>query len=175
MLKKTTLILTSTLFFTSVHADPFYVQANLNRTNIDIEVVDETDTTFGIDVGYYFNKNLAIEAGYIDFGELSINGNGSFSVEADAVQLSVKGIYPVSNTIGFYAEAGIDFWDGKVSFSNVPGFGSGSDNENGNDLFYGIGGVLAFNDNISAHLEYMLHDLDDLEIDTLTLGIQANF
>lgn len=161
---------------TAVAENPFYATLEIVRSDLDVEGIDDTDTSFGIGVGYMINENFSVQAGYQDFGEISASAGGaSASVEADAFQLSILGGLPVSENAGVYAELGIDLWDADLSFSNVPGFGSGSASDDGTDVYYGIGGYVMFSENVGATLEYQFHELDDVEIDTLGIGISVSF
>ncbi|MGB2272056.1 MAG: porin family protein [Pseudomonadales bacterium] len=167
------------LMSATAYADEsFYGSLNLARTDIDIGIagVDDTDTTFGFGAGYRLNENFAIELGYQDFGEISVSSAGaSASVEADAIQLSVIGGVPVSENAGVYAELGFDSWDADLTYTNVPGFGTGSESEDGTDIFYGIGAYMSLSETVDLKFEYQLHELDGTDVDILGLGFTVSF
>ena len=180
-MKKIAIVLLSfsaTLTSATVLAEgDFYGSLNLVRLDIDSDFDNwgGTDTTFSVGVGYRLNENVAVELGYQDFGDVSISGNGSATIEADAIQLSVIGGLPVSENVGVYAELGFDLWDAKLSYTDVPGVGSGSDSDDGNDVYFGLGGYWSVNEKIAIHLDYQVHELDDTEIDTLGVGVSFTF
>ena len=155
----------------------FFVSLDLVRSDVDLGVsgLDDTDTTFGLGLGLVLNENFTVQAGYQDFGEISVSGNGSAKIEADAFQVSITGGVPAGENISLYAEAGIDFWDASVSYVGVPGFGTGSASDDGQDIFFGIGAAAKASDNLAIKLEYQLHELDDVDIDILSLGIAVLF
>lgn len=181
-MKKLSIILLSsaaTLMSSSVLADgSFYGSLDITRIDLDLDTagLDDTDTTFGIAAGYRINENFAVELGYQDFGEVSASaGNASAKVEADAIQLSVIGSVPVSENAGVYAELGFDSWDADASYTNHPDLGTGSESEDGTDIFYGIGAYLSLSEAVNLKLEYQMHELDDTDVDVLGLGVTVAF
>ena len=169
----------ATLMSSSAFADGnFYGSLDITRTDLDLGIAgfDDTDSVFTIAAGYRINENFAVELGYQDFGEVSASASGaSASVEADAVQLSIIGGVPVSENVGVYAELGFDSWDADLSYTNVPGIGTGSESDDGTDIFYGIGAYLSLSEVVNLKFEYQLHELDDADIDVLGLGFTVAF
>lgn len=155
----------------------FYGSVGLSRAEYDLgSGFDESDTgLFVVNLGYKVNRYFAVELGYQDFGDISVSGNGSADVEADAFQAAIVGRLPFSNQFSAFAELGVDFWDGEVSFQNVPGFGSGNASDDGSDIYYGVGGELVLQNGLAVFIEYQFHDLDDLEIDTFGGSIKYYF
>lgn len=158
-------------------AGQFYGTVEVVRSDIDLGIdgIDDTDTSFGLGVGYMINENFSVQVGYQDFGEISVSGNGTAEIEADAFQFSVLGGLPVSENAGVYAELGFDLWDADARYTGVPGLGNGSASDDGSDIYYGIGGYVMFNEAIGVTLEYQFHELDDVEIDTIGLGVSFTF
>lgn len=154
---------------TLAEAGKFYGTVEVVRSDIDLDIagIDDTDTSFGLGVGYMINENFSVQAGYQDFGEISVSGVGS--AEADAFQLSILGGLPVSENAGVYAELGFDLWDADARVGNQTA------SDDGSDIYYGFGGYIMFNEAIGVTLEYQFHELDDLEIDTLGLGVSFTF
>lgn len=158
-------------------AGEYYGSANLIRSEVDLDIsgMDDADTSFSIAGGYKFNENVAFELGYIDFGEAKASGRGSASWDADAIEISVAGLLPLSAQGGLYTRLGLDFWDSTFRYSSVPFFGSGKASDDGTDLFYGLGGYVNLGSNVNVHLEYQFHELDDVDVDTLLLGMSFYF
>lgn len=75
---------------------------------------DETDIGYKIFGGYSFNKNLALEASYIDFGNInaSLNmtapavGSISASIKANGVTCDLVGTLPLPNNFALFAKVG---------------------------------------------------------------------
>ncbi|HAW14404.1 MAG TPA: hypothetical protein DCW37_04255 [Cellvibrionales bacterium] len=181
-MKKLSIILLSsaaTLMSSSVFAEgAFYGSLDLTRADIDlgVEGIDDTDTSFAIAAGYRVNENLSIELGFQDFGEINVSGGGSSAkIGADAIQLSVIGSMPISENAGVYAELGLDSWDADLTYSNVPEIGSGSESEDGTDIFYGIGAYVSLSEAVNLKFEYQMHELDETDIDVLGLGVTFSF
>ena len=156
----------------------FYGSLDLTRADLDLDEtgLDDTDTSFGIAAGYRINENFSVELGFQDFGEISASAGGaSAKIGADAIQLSVIGGMPVSESAGVYAELGFDLWDADLSYSNVPDFGTGSESDDGTDIFYGIGAYVSLSEAVNLKFEYQLHELDDTDVDVLGLGVTVSF
>jgi OOP family OmpA-OmpF porin len=156
----------------------FYGSLDLTRADLDSGVAgfDDTDTSFGIAAGYRINENFSVELGIQDFGEISASAGGaSAKIGADAIQLSVIGGVPVSENAGVYAELGFDLWNADRSYSNIPGIGSGSESDDGTDIFYGIGAYISLGEAVNLKFEYQMHELGDTDIDVLGLGFTLSF
>lgn len=158
-------------------AQDFYASVNFGRSDFDFGVsgIDDDDSNISFAGGVKMNDNLALELGYIDFGDISVSGNGTASVEADAIQLSLLGLLPVSDAFGLVGRLGVDMWDATVKYSNVPGFGTGKVSDDGSDLFYGIGAYVNLGANANVHFDWQFHELDDVDIDTMSLGLSFYF
>lgn len=75
-----------------------------------------------IALGYQFNQNFAVEAGYLQMGESKVNlgalhdivhagtvSSGSVKLQQNAIDLVGKGIIPVSNNVNVYGKLGIAY------------------------------------------------------------------
>ena len=74
--------------------------------------VDRSDTGFGINGGYRFNRNFAVEAGWARLGDFSYSSNpGSDTIDgkfkANALSLAGLGIYPLTPNWSVYGKAGL--------------------------------------------------------------------
>lgn len=151
----------------------YYGSVGLHQAEYDLGGIDESDSgLLSAHIGWSANDYISIEMGYQDFGDITISGNGSVKAEADAFQVSLIGRLPISEIISIYAEVGLDNWRGKIFINNVPGFGTFNIDGNGTDAFYGIGSEFRFTKNLNGFIEYHLHDLDGLEIDTIGIGVK---
>lgn len=141
--------------------------------------LDDSDTAFSGFVGYRFIKYFALEAAYIDLGELTYKANGTVRRGLATAPGSVKisggskgpaiaalAILPISDTFEIYARGGTLFSDTEVSASLRIGNDSGSDSlsENAVDSFVGVGAAVNFGANWSGRLEYTRYlDVGDEE------------
>jgi OOP family OmpA-OmpF porin len=74
--------------------------------------IDQSDTSFGINGGFRFNRNFAVEAAWQRLGDFSYSSNtGSDTVDgkfkASAVSLAGVGIYPLTPSWSIYGKAGL--------------------------------------------------------------------
>lgn len=159
---------------TSAYAEgKFYLNASVGQSSIDNEVYgigfDEA-TSFSLGIGYFFNNYFGLECSYIDLGDAEDDVVGLIEVSADALMLMAVGKYDMSDMFSVYAKVGMAAWDGKVS---APGYGSES--EDGTDLTWAAGMMINFTEQFSFFGQYQAFDLDDLDIDNISLGIQYHF
>src|SRR5574339_494473 len=115
---------------------------------------DDKDTAWRILGGYQFNKNLAVELGYTDVGEVSASGTFSASIEAKIWELVAVGSWPFTPNFSAYGKLGM--YRGDTDFStNTPAFANES--ESNTDLTYGIGVRWDFTKNLGARAEYQIY------------------
>lgn len=87
-----------------------------------------------IAIGYQFNQNFAVEAGYLQLGESKVNlgavhlpngqgvSEGTLKLQQNAIDLVGKGIIPVSNNVNVYGKLGIAYVTTNVQVSlDTPG------------------------------------------------------
>ena len=98
-----------------------YVSGNLGYGDIDIKMHSTPATTskhkgfaWSTAIGYQFSKYLAVETGYIQFArqKVSLKGNPNYdstTLTTDAVDLAVKGIYPISEQFSLFGKVGIAY------------------------------------------------------------------
>lgn len=94
---------------------------------------DDKNDLIGLQGGYQFNQFFALEADYLDFGDLGeddqVNGN------LKGLGLSVRGRLPLTETFGIYGKAGafasafdVDAFDESKTYDDVSPFvGAGAD------------------------------------------------
>ncbi len=166
-------------------SDPgFYVAGSVGQASVDETIdstfsIDDEDTSFSLSAGYSFNDYFAVEGGYIDFGEVSdsfsIAGvTGKVKAEADGWDLALVGSLPVSEKFSLTGRAGYLFWDADIK-ATATGLPSISDNEDGNDLFYGVGAEYRFTNQWSLTGGWDRYELDDVDFDNLHVGVRYRF
>ena len=106
-----------------------------------IGINDESETAWRLLGGYRFHRNIAVELGYTDLGEVSIGGRPA---DAKIWELVGLGIFPINDLFSVYGKLGAYRGEAK---------GSGTTERN-NDLTYGIGGQYDFNRNLGVRVEW---------------------
>ncbi|NTS76195.1 outer membrane beta-barrel protein [Catenovulum sp. SM1970] len=160
--------------------------------------VDDSDTAFKFAVGYDFNEYFSVEAGYADLGELAINNSYSDYYDADFnitynenIAATVSGLFasvigklPINEEFSLFAKVGYYSWDSDIDVAasvsqyvygeNYKSSAKESDSLDGNDPFFGIGTQYAF-DEISIKAEYEIFDIEDSDVNVLTVGASYHF
>lgn len=148
--------------------DNFYLGVGVTQAFVDERGLDEDDTGGKVFGGYKFSDYLSIEGAYYDFGEIEDFVN---QLEVDGVSLAVVGSLPVNQKISVFGKVGAHDWDAEVrgAFSNQ------SFNDSDTDAFYGLGVQYDFTNNITVRAEVERYEVEDIDFDTATIGIQFNF
>lgn len=115
---------------------------------------DKRDTSYGINVGTFFDSNFGAEVGYTQFG--SINRGGG-RTRAEGINLSAVGRVPLSTSFNLLGKLGTTY--GRTQVSSLPGSGITSGNQSGFGLSLGLGAEYVFTPNASVLLQHELHDL----------------
>lgn len=155
----------------------YYGSIGLHSAEYDLgnEITAAERGLFDLDIGFSITDTLNFELGYKDFGEIVITGNGSANIKVDSVSAAGLGMFSVNEKLYVYAEIGIEYWAGDLSYENVPGFDTGNVSDEGLDFYYGIGGELKLESGLSVYVEYHRHDPGSLEINTLGAGLKSYF
>ncbi len=115
--------------------------------------LDENSGSFGVRVGYAFNRYLAVEAGYADFGDLEAEITAdvldvdefadelaqAFPSDAHGPSLSARVRWPFAGMWALGVRAGVMWWESDVDVKIVSG-GSGKarGSNDGTDLVWGV-------------------------------------
>lgn len=148
------------------------------------------DVSFGIRGAISLHKNISAELSYHNYGEADdtyIDGFGDTindKLTTTAFNLGVKGILPLDNGLSLNARIGVSFWDSELeeTDSSFPGQIFKADDD-GTDLYYGIGAQYDINSNIYVGAEYTLTKMDistegvsaDFEVDNISLSLGFKF
>ena len=171
----------------AANAQQGYFGVGLGFTSVDLGLscspglscsFDEEDTAIRIFGGARINPNFALEAFYADLGE----AGGSFTdgvdtetitAEASAFGVAALGIIPVSQNFELFGKFGFAMWDADVTFnSTTVGTLSGSDD--GTDPVLGIGAQWR-SDKFALRAEYEKFELDDVDVDVLSVNAVFHF
>ena len=161
--------------------------SDLQDGSITSASLDDSDTSFSLTLGYKINPNFAIEGGYIDLGELTVNavsdGTGflyapgpvTVKIEADGLFFDAKGILPLNEKFSLYGKFGLLMWDEKGTLSDVTG--SISADDDGTDIFFGVGASFNLTEKIALNGDFSRYQVDEdsVDVDVLSIGIQFGF
>lgn len=163
-----------------------YLGAAVGSTSPDEEGFD-SDNGFKFTGGYRINKNIALEASYVDLGEFeadddlvaaaeylsgtSLNG---VSVEITGIELSVIGFAPVSDVVALFARVGVFNWDADLVVETTF-YGSGSVSEDGSDPFLGAGIQLDVSERVAIKAEFVRYDAYEGDVDFMGAGLHIKF
>lgn len=158
--------LSVTLSVSSYAEKPLYLDILIGQAQQkeDIDGIPEIkgqELSIGIRLGYRILDQLAIELGYHDFGEdtdpIAINGFVlNETIETTSFNLGFKGIFPVSERIDLNARLGAFRWD--YRFDEVSAFGRFKSDDNGIDIYYGVGAFFQMTDFLGIGLEFTVLD-----------------
>jgi len=166
-------------------AGNFYVGGAIGQTSTDINGVnvsgvnvDDSDTGYKLFGGYSFFRNFAVEAGYVDVGQASIETTvpiqSSSSAEADGFALEAVGVLPLGERFELFAKYGWYMWDATVSAS-IQGLGTVSASDDGTDPTYGIGFGWNVTERGRLQLELERYEIDTMDVDTYLVGYAFSF
>lgn len=180
----------------------WYVGANLGGTDVSYDTgvggafasqgatgtgsIDKSDTTYGFNAGYQFNRNFAVEAGYVNLGKYSYNGTitapaagtASGDLKIDGGVINAVGILPFSNGFAAYGKVGAFYSRSRLS-GGGPNFGSRD--EKNTDWTYGLGASYDFTRNWVGKAEWTRYQsvgsssTMKSDIDTYTVGVAYHF
>lgn len=123
--------------------------------------IDSTDTGWGLDVGYQFNKWLAVEGGYIDLGRfdydsrLPASAPGAISgrVKSEGARLTAVGIIPLEHDFSLFGKAGIYDLRTRLEAGSSNGTDLGASHNHAGGTF-GVGASYDITKAISARVEW---------------------
>lgn len=96
------LILSATAM--SANAGDWYIGADVGQANHSpAAYTDDTDTSFGVNAGYAYTKNLAVEVAYTDLGNAA---TGAVGTKTKAADISAVGTYDLGGGYGLFGRLG---------------------------------------------------------------------
>jgi OOP family OmpA-OmpF porin len=145
--------------------------------------VDGKDGAFKLFGGYQFNQNFALEAAFVDLGDVSYNGSftdslGTVPVTGGRIQnsglnLSAVGVVPLGQSFVLFGKVGMFLWYSEAT--DVTGGFAFRSEEDGADLSLGLGASVAIGQRVSLRAEWERFDLSNTDVDLVTLGFAYRF
>ncbi|MDX2437683.1 MAG: outer membrane beta-barrel protein [Acidobacteriota bacterium] len=163
----------------------FYIGGSIGGSSLDINDFDtdlgdlsfsDGDTTYKIFAGYRILDFLAVEAGYVDFGNPSDTVG---TVEDDPIKVDIGltgwdafalGILPIG-PVDVFAKIGLISWDADILATL--GDLVDADSDSGTDVAYGLGVALRLG-SFAVRIEGELFDVDGAD-DLYMLSAGATF
>ena len=208
----TTVALLGTLAAGTAHADDrdFYFGASVGQSNAgygetdlvsDLDMagwtitnpsVDDTDLAWKLYGGYSFNRFFAVEAAWVDLGEVQTRFGAELPLDQiEAILNDTVAIHPtlgsgaslaavfryevVPESLAFHARAGVFVWNADIDVEVVSGAtGQASDDEDGTDFMYGVGLEWRLNRNLSITGDWERYRMRDW-VDVPTVGFRYRF
>ena len=151
--------------------------------------VDDSDTAWSLHAGYRFHPNLAVELGYMDLGNRSVDIRGrttdlnqfyqqisSIHPEAgEGVSAAVAANFPVLiDNLSVTARLGYFDWDGGYRTS-AGQRGVGRSRVEGEDVWYGLSLNYQLNREISGLISYKRVNLERDDNNVVSIGVVYHF
>ena len=141
---------------------------------------DDEDTSWKIFGGYKFNRNFALEFGYVDLIEVTASGpGGTASIEATAFELVGVGMLPLANNFSLYGKIGLYRAETELSVNTF--LVVGSEKENNTDLTFGIGAQFDVSKQFAIRAEWQRYqdvgggDIGESDVDVIGVGALFRF
>jgi OmpA-OmpF porin, OOP family len=138
---------------------PWY--AGFHFGSADIDVANDSDTSWRILGGYQIDRTFAAELAYTSFGEVQ-------GVKGSAIELVGVGAWPIADRFSVY---------GKLGFARGE-FKAGGQSEDSIELTYGIGVRYDFAPTMGARLEWQSYpDVGDggSDVSVISVGLVFKF
>jgi len=194
---------------TVANAGPWYVDAHLGQASADMPTytnvtLDNSDSTYSLNLGYRINDTFSIEGGYAKLGKASYSTSaltGSTSVygstltltnaviqesyDLDGYTLGIAMDFPVSTQIDVTGRVGYISWEtshkvaltsGSVTYGGITYTGSVDlPKIDGTDLYWGLGASYKFSKEMRAGLNFTRYDIGGVDVDTWTANLRYSF
>ena len=157
----------------------FYAGASFGKSDLKdactgLPNCDDSDTALSIFGGYQFNKHFGAEIAYTDVGKASASsGANAATLEAKGFEFLAVGTIPLNQQFSLYGKLGLFMWDADIRTSG-PGV-TVLTSDDGTDLTIGFGARYSFTKNLAAQLQWQRYELDNFDVDVISVGILFRF
>jgi OOP family OmpA-OmpF porin len=132
---------------------------------------DFKDTAWKLFGGYRFHRNIAAEAFWGEWGEISVRtGAVSATAKIRTIGVAGVGILPLGQ-FELFGKLGIG--SSKTTASGSAPGQTITASDSGSDLLYGLGATYNFTRNLGVRAEW--ERLNDSEVDIMSVGLQYRF
>jgi opacity protein-like surface antigen len=168
-------------------AGGFFVNGNVGQSNLSKGIYDDSDTGYGVNLGYRWALNpnvaLGVEGGYTDLGKFSTkNIGGQLSASHASVKgwtAGVNGHFNITPEWYLSGRAGLFRADAQggiyTAINNTPGYPTVS--ETSTKYYAGAGFGYDFSNNLSVGLNYDYYKVktDNLNYNPNLVSVSAEY
>jgi OmpA-OmpF porin, OOP family len=129
---------------------------------------DDKDSAWKLFGGYRFNRNFALEASYVDWGEASgtVSGVGRVSAEQTSMGIAAVGMLDLAPQFSIFGKAGFLLTEQETR-------GASARKRDDTEFHYGIGARFAFAPKWAARAEW--EKTQKLKVELISLGVEYRF
>jgi OmpA-OmpF porin, OOP family len=188
---------------TAADAGKFYVGADIGSTHFSGDgpgtdsifepgqTFKDSDTSYGLHVGFQFADWFAVELGYSDFGSATDKfaiKKGIFFIVApndtqtlDAKGASLTGVfsYNLTSSFAILGAVGVSSMNYKNTlsggFSEVTGSLLERHSFSDQGLIYGVGARYTLSDSVALRADLRRNDVGDFNLDMASVGVEYSF
>lgn len=124
--------------------------------------IDDNSGAYNLDIGWRFNKWIAVDAGYWGLGEYKAD-NYDLKVDSSAWTVGAIGSIPIW-IIDIYGRLGAAWYENDSSVTT----------DDGNSPYYGLGAAFNLGASLDIYAEWTRFDIDT-DLDLFGLGVRWTF
>ncbi len=154
----------------------FYAGTGAGMYYVDFDDVDFDESALSMRAfgGYQLNEYVSFEAGYSKFFEANGDVAGiDVDVEGTAWDASVRPTLPIGERFQAFGVLGWTTYDFEVTVSDP--LLSATENDNDDNMLYGLGGAYSLTDQWTVRGEWMVIDVEDADFGTLSVSATYRF
>jgi OmpA-OmpF porin, OOP family len=139
---------------------------------IALATCEDTDTSWKLLGGYRFNRYVAAEASYIEWGEVTASTNTArAAAKQHSYGLAAVGTLPIGERFELFGKAGFLMTEQETRV--ITATSSSTVNRDETELHYGLGAKYAFTRNWALRGEW--EKTDKLKVELLSIGVEYRF
>lgn len=182
------------LFSAPALAQRLYLGFSAGRADVDESIAipglidpggsfDGKDGAFKLFGGYQVNQNFALEAAFVDLGDVTYSGfftgptiTGPVSggrIQNSGFNLSAVGVVPLGQSFVLFGKVGMFLWYSEAT--DVTGGFAFRSEEDGSDLSLGLGASFAIGPKASLRAEWERFEISNTDVDLVTVGFAFRF
>lgn len=131
--------------------------------------IDDESTTFGVHLGWRMQPTLALEASYLNLGDVQDFEYDS-DINVSGFTVAGKAFLPLGPQAEFYGKMGVFFWQMDEVYQGRSYYMDESE-----DFIFGAGATYYLTEQVGLNLEYSGLDIRDMGASTLTAGFSFVF
>lgn len=143
-----------------------FLELGIGQASYDVDIADDSDTTYNISGGWMFHPNFGAEIGYRDLGGISEAGAG---VEVSGFHLGAVGRFAITPRFSIVPRLGLYLWE-----ADGTGLASGG-SDDGSDLYFGVGADFSVTQQITVGAHFVRFDVDGEDVDVFELRAGYRF